>query len=417
MWRLIYNILSICALPFLIIIGLTSTKMKPNFRRRLIPPDGSISPGSLMIHGASIGEAVIARNLADYLSANGGPGRFLITTNTYYAEEMLKKKQAPAYDLRCESLPFDLRFSVSRFLDHYKPSSIIVVETEIWPNLIWEARKRNIPFIIVNGRISDSTLATYRRLSIFMRSVFGAMDIVIAQSQEHRDRFIAIGMDPQRVFVTGNVKYYRPAIENIRERAGRENPVITFGSVKEKELDEVYSAIALLKRSVPGSRYFVAPRELHLAEILERDLSKTFSTTRYSKMKGGADNGADVVIVDTVGDLQGIYGLSAVAFVGGSLAPYGGQNMLEPLFVGTPVVFGPFTDTFRDIAEAILANKAGFLVRTGKEIHDTVMRLLGDEGLYAETQRAGRDIVAQQTHVMKETAEIIMNTLRPGRRP
>ncbi|MBP1748164.1 MAG: waaA, partial [Deltaproteobacteria bacterium] len=206
---MIYNILSLCALPFLVVIGLTNTKMKPNFRRRLIPPGDKASPGAFMIHGASIGEAVIARNLADYMSANGGPGRFLITTNTYYAEEMLKKRPAKGYDLRCESLPFDLRFSVSRFLDHHRPSSIIVVETEIWPNLIWEARKRHIPFIIVNGRISDRTLETYRKLSIFMRSVFSAMDLVIAQSPEHRDRFISIGMPPDRVFVTGNVKYYR----------------------------------------------------------------------------------------------------------------------------------------------------------------------------------------------------------------
>ncbi len=95
-------------------------------------------------------------------------------------------------------------------------------------------------------------------------------------------------MAPERVFVTGNVKYYRPAIENIREKTSRENGIITFGSVKEKELDEVYSAIALLKQSIPGSRYFIAPRELHLAEIIERDLSKTYSTARYSKIKGGS---------------------------------------------------------------------------------------------------------------------------------
>ncbi|MBP1749588.1 MAG: waaA, partial [Deltaproteobacteria bacterium] len=197
---------------------------------------------------------------------------------------------------------------------------------------------------------------------------------------------------------------------NVHEREG-EDKIIAFGSVKEKELDEIYSSIGLLQQSIPGFRHFIAPRELHLAEIIERELSKTYSTTRYSKIKGGADNGADIVVVDTVGDLQAIYGHSAIAFVGGSLAPYGGQNMLEPLFVGTPVLFGPFTDTFRDIAQTILDRKAGFLVRTGKDIHDTIIRLLGDESLYTATQKAGNDIVAQQTHVMKETAEIIMNCL------
>jgi 3-deoxy-D-manno-octulosonic-acid transferase len=398
MWKIIYNILSLCALPFLIIIGLANAKMKPNFRRRLIPQRNETFPGAFMIHGASIGEAVIARNIADYMSVNGGPGHFLVTTNTYYADEMLKRGPGRAYDLQCEPLPFDLQFSVARFLDHHKPSAITVVETEIWPNLIWQARKRHIPFMIVNGRISDRTLKTYRRLSVFMRSVFSAVDLVIAQSPEHRERFISIGMAPDRVFVTGNVKYYRQAIENIPERKGEEGSV-TFGSVKEKELDEVYSAIALLRKSIPGFRHYIAPRELHLAEIIERDLSKTYSTTRYSKIKHGTDNGADIVIVDTVGDLQAIYGYSNVAFVGGSLAPYGGQNMLEPLFVGTPVL-------------AILDRKAGFLVKTGQDIHDMVITLLGDKNLYAATQKAGSDVVAQQTHVMKETVDIIMNTLR-----
>lgn len=414
MWKLIYNILTLCALPLLILIGFTNAKMKPNFRRRLIPPCDPASPGAIMIHGASIGEAVIARNLADCLSSRGGHGKFLITTNTYYSEEMLRKKPAQGYDLRCEALPFDLGLSVGRFLDHFRPSSIIVVETEIWPNLVWGARKRNIPLIIVNGRISDKTLKTYQKLSPFMRSVFNSMDCVVAQSDEHRQRFISIGMGPDRTFVTGNVKYYRPAIKGMTDKAGRDT-VITFGSVKEKELDEVYSAINLLKQSFPGSRYYIAPRELHLAENIETDLSRKYSTARYSRIKGGTDDGADIVVVDTVGDLQGIYGHSAVAFVGGSLAPYGGQNMLEPLFVGTPVLFGPFTDTFHDIAEAILHNKAGFLVKTGREIHEAIVRLLGDEHLYTATQKAGNDIVAQQTHVMEETAGIIMNRLEAAR--
>ncbi len=411
MWKIVYNLLGLCALPFLLVIGSTNKKMKPNFRRRLVPPKDRTSGGALMIHGASIGEAVIARNLADYMFANGGPERFLITTNTYYAEEMLGKTPGRAYDLRCEPLPFDLKFSVTRFLDYHRPSSIIVVETEIWPNLIWEAHKKNIPLIIVNGRISDNTFETYRRFSFFMKSVFGDVDAVIAQSQEHRERFVSIGMDPERVFVTGNVKYYRQMTGNAPDNK-KEKEIITFGSVKEKELDEVYSAIALLKKDMPESRHFVVPREIHLAEIIEKDLSKVYNTIRYSKIKGGTDTEAEIVVVDTVGDLQGIYAKSTVAFVGGSLAPYGGQNMLEPLFVGTPVMFGPFTDTFRDIATVILDEKAGFLVRTGRDIRDMTMKLLKDKDLYIATQKAGFDIITRQVDVMKETAAIITNRLK-----
>jgi 3-deoxy-D-manno-octulosonic-acid transferase len=415
MWKIIYNLLTFCALPVFVVIGLTNTKMKKNFRGRLFPStEGVQAAGACMIHGASIGEAIIAQSVADYLAANGGPDHFLFTTNTSYAREMLDTRQGGRTGRTVASMPFDLRFSVAKFLDYHRPSMILIVETEIWPNLIWEAGKRSVPIIILNGRISDSTLATYRRLSPFMRSALGGIDAVIAQSEEHGQRFVSIGMDPERVFVTGNIKYYRPAAEGRRDPSSREK-IITFGSVKEKELEEIYTAIALLKKDLPGYRYFIAPRELHLAASIEKDLSNTLRIARYSKIKEGADDTAELVVVDTVGDLTGIYARSRAAFVGGSLAPYGGQNMLEPLFVGTPVLFGPFTENFRDIARAILDRKAGILVRNGADIHLAITNLIGDDTLYSSTQAAGFDIVAHQRHVMEETAGIIMDVLERKR--
>lgn len=417
MWKVIYNLLTLCALPVFIVIGLANAKMRKNFRERLFPRvKGKPATGSCMIHGASIGEAVIAEGMADYLAKNGGPADFLFTANTSYAQEMLERKEGAREGRRVAALPFDLSFSVRRFLDHHKPSVIIIVETEIWPNLIWEARRRAIPVAIVNGRISDSTLATYRRLSVFMRSALAAVDTVVAQSAEHRQRFISIGMSPERVFTTGNIKYYRPVPEDIPGREARDRTIV-IGSVKEKELAEVYRAVKLLKSDLPDHRIFIAPRELHLAAAIEEEFSKTFRTARYSRMKEGkGDDGADIVIVDTVGDLLGIYARSMAAFVGGSLAPYGGQNMLEPLFVGTPVLFGPHTENFHDIAASILERKAGFLVETADDIHRTVMRLLADNDLYDSVRRAGYAIIADQKHVMDETARIIKGLAGPRNR-
>jgi len=324
---------------------------------------------------------------------------------------MLERRQGTRQGRQVAPLPFDLRFSVAMFLNHHRPSAIIIVETEIWPNLIWEAGKRGIPVIVVNGRISDSTFASYRRLSLFMRSALAGIAAVIAQSGEHRQRFVSIGMAPERVYATGNVKYYRPVAEDAPDNGTREK-IIAIGSIKEKELDEIYKALTLLKTDFPGYRFFMAPREIHLAGTIEKDLSPVFRTARYSRIKEGKeDDGADVVVVDTVGDLMDIYARSMTAFVGGSLAPYGGQNMLEPLFVGTPVLFGPFTENFRDIANAILEKKAGFLVETGSDIHLTIKKLLGDDTLYRSTQQAGFEIVAQQRHVMEASARIIMDVL------
>lgn len=408
MWKVIYNFLTLCSLPVFTVIGLSNAKMRKNFRERLLPSvKGKPARGACMIHGASIGEAIIAESVADYLAMNGGPGNFLFTANTFYAREMLEKRQGAREGRETASLPFDLRFSVSRFLDHHRPSGIIIVETEIWPNLIWEAGRRGIPVVIVNGRISDNTLATYRRLSVFMRPVLAGIDAVIAQSDEHRKRFISIGMATERVFVTGNIKYYRPVGEGARHKNTREK-IITIGSIKEKELEEIYKAVTLLKADFPDYKLFIAPRELHLAVTIDEEVSKSFRTARYSRIKGKEQQGnPDIVIVDTVGDLMEIYARSMAAFVGGSLAPYGGQNMLEPLFVGTPVLFGPHTENFRDIAASILEKKAGLLVETGSDMHLAVKRLLTDDAFYRSTQEAGRGIVADQRHVMDETARII----------
>lgn len=414
MWKIIYNLLTICALPFFIVIGLSKGKTRKNFRRRLIPaPHDGSEGGACMIHGASVGEAMIALGIAGYLEENTGIRRFLFTTNTSYAQEMLEKKTAGKPGISVRSLPFDLLFSVRRFLDQERPSSLIIVETEIWPNLIWQSNRRGIPVIVINGRISDSTLESYRRLSFFMRSALRGIDAVIAQSDEHRNRFISIGMAPRNVFATGNIKYYRPAGGTPVAGPAREK-IITLGSVKEKELDEIYLAAELIKGDLPDHTVCIAPREIHLAGTIEKDLSGSFRTVRYSKLRDSSERditGADIVVVDTVGDLMGIYARSAIAFVGGSLAPYGGQNMLEPLFAGTPVLFGPFTENFKDIAGAILEKKAGFLVETGSEIHKCVMRLLGDDRLYSATQKAGQAVIAGQQSVMAETANIIVNVL------
>lgn len=416
MWKIIYNLLTLCALPFFLVIGMNNRKMKINFRQRLVPVKPEVpGTGACMLHGASIGEAVMACNIADHLEKHYGIHHFLFTTNTSYAQEMLEKKQSGIPDRNVACLPFDLFFSVKRFLDHYRPSALIIVETEIWPNLIWQANRRGIPVIIINGRISDSTLANYRRLSVFMRSALAGIDAVIAQSDEHRKRFISIGMARGSVFVAGNIKYYRPATGIKTDISSRKNAV-TFGSVKEKELAEIYRAITLISGDHPGFSFFIAPREIHLSDTIEKDLSGTFRTVRYSQLKQGLEAEHDIIIVDTIGDLMSVYESSLIAFVGGSLAPYGGQNMLEPLFVGTPVLFGPHTENFKDVAAGILEKKAGFLVSDGSDINSTIRMLLTDSTLYSATQKAGRAIIADQQHVMDKCAQMIVDVINKKKR-
>jgi 3-deoxy-D-manno-octulosonic-acid transferase len=238
-----------------------------------------------------------------------------------------------------------------------------------------------------------------------MRRVFDGVDLVLAQSEEHRERYVKIGMDPSKVINAGNLKYYREVKEEIA--GASKGSIITFGSVKEKEIEVIAPVIRRLKQEFPDFLIFIAPRELHLIGLLEEQFAESFDVMRYSVYKGLPDAKPSMVIVDTVGDLLGIYSKSAVAFVGGSLAPYGGQNMLEPLFFGTPVIFGPYTENFREIAARIIERGAGIPVDTGEDLFAAMERILTDEVVRKSMGDAGKKIVMEQKEVMERVAQAI----------
>jgi len=413
MWKITYNILANLALPVFIFYALTQKKIRKNlFERFLVTTKGTHLKGAVWIHAASVGEAAIAENLINYLKKHTNLNRFIITTNTYYTRDMLRTKfgnEVPVF-----SLPFDLNYLVSHFIADSDFKALVVIETEIWPNLIWQAKKRHIPVVIINGRISDHTVATYRRFAPFLSHVLNHVDHVAAQSDEHMKRFVSIGMNPQKITSTGNIKYYRMLQDNAAITI--KNDVITFGSIKEKELEIVLPVISALKKDLPDILIFIAPRELHLTTIIESELSKLFHVVRFSAFKNGVQGKIDVVVVDTIGDLVNLYGKSRVAFVGGSLAPYGGQNILEPIFFGTPVIFGPYMENFKDIADIILENKAGVMVTNGDELYVTIKNIMADEPLQQNMGNAGRLIIQKQQDVMKKTADIIVNVIEEGNR-
>ena len=213
MWKITYNILANLALPVFILYALTQKKIRKNlFERFLVTTKGTHLKDAVWIHAASVGEAAIAENLINYLKKHTNLNRFIITTNTYYTQDMLRTKfgnEVPVF-----SLPFDLNYLVSHFIAASDFRALVIIETEIWPNLIWQAKKRHIPVVIVNGRISDHTVATYRRFTPFLSHVLNHVDHVAAQSDEHRKRFVSIGMNPQKITSTGNIKYYRMLQDN-----------------------------------------------------------------------------------------------------------------------------------------------------------------------------------------------------------
>jgi 3-deoxy-D-manno-octulosonic-acid transferase len=410
MWKYLYNIAVHSALPFFSLFGLFKRKLRKNLLERLFPKGLEGNPRDLVwIHAASLGESAIAQNLVEQIGLQVPEARFLITTNTYYARDLLKRRVGRNVLVR--SLPLDLPFSIDSFMHGSSFKGLVLIETELWPNLIWKAHRQRIPIVIVNGRISDSTIQRYRSLSSLLKRVFSCVNLVLAQSDSHAHRFILLGMDPAKVITSGNLKYFRN-IPTLPPKQ-KEYEVVTFGSIKERELEPVISVIMGLKKQFPRLRVFIAPRELHLTSAIEEALRDHVSTTRYSVLKEHKEcyDALDVVVVDTVGDLMDIYGESQVAFVGGSLAPYGGQNMLEPLFFETPVLFGPHVDNFKEVAQQIETAGGGIRVNNADELLEQIAFLLNNEGDRARMGKAGRSIIEAQNQVMVETVDRIREVL------
>ncbi len=408
MWKITYNIVINIILPFFILFSFMKAKIRKNLSERLFfSTKHNNIKDAIWIHAASIGEAAIAETLVNYMISHDDLKHFIITTNTYYTRDLLRKKFNNSINVF--SLPFDLTYSIKHFINGSTFKALIIVETEIWPNLIWEVKKRNIPIIIINGRISDATLKNYKRFSFFLKNVFSKIDLILTQSEEHMRRFKHIGMDSQKIINTGNLKYYRelPSTDN---GLFKEN-IITFGSIKEKELDILLQVIVDLKKCFPDFLIFVVPRELFLVNAIEKKLSLSLKTVKYSDFKNVADKSIDAVIVDTVGDLLDIYKRSKVAFVGGSLAPYGGQNILEPLFFETPVIFGPYTENFKDVSEIIIAEGAGIMVDSGDALYEKIKLVLESEDLRNKMGSNGRRIIEMQSKVMEKTVDIILKTV------
>jgi 3-deoxy-D-manno-octulosonic-acid transferase len=414
MWKIAYNILLHILLPFFLLFSLTEKKIRNNLAERLWSRTKNADlKGAIWIHAASIGEAVIAEAIVNYMRNRSGFDNFLITTNTYYARDMLRKKFNNKISVY--SLPFDLTYSLKHFISASTFKSLLIVETEIWPNLVWQAKKRNIPVIIINGRISDKTYNTYLFFSSFLKNVFSDITLVLAQSEEHAKRFKSLGMDSTKVINTGNIKYYRD-VATTCDNIHKEN-IVTFGSIKEKEVDIILQVIDMLKKRFSQFKFFIVPRELNLVDRIENGLANrlnTLNTMRYSVYKKSSIETVQVVetvIVDTVGDLLDVYKKSMVAFVGGSLAPYGGQNVLEPLFFGTPVLFGPYMENFRDIAGTILESGAGIMVNNAEELFEKISLLIENDRLREKMGEQGRRIIEAQKEVMERAVNIILETI------
>ena len=355
---------------------------------------------SIWVHAVSVGEVLTARALIEDLRRRYPSLKLFLSTTTLTGQRLAKR------DLRDVDavfyFPFDWGFTARRTLNVVKPRLFLMVETEIWPNLLRECRRRGVRTAVVNGRLSQRSYRRYRLVRPFFRRVLSDIDHFCVQGEEAARRVIDLGADPARVTVTGSLKFDSldrspvPSRHRVLRffRLSANRPVIVAGSTLRGEEEAVVRAFNRVRTAGNNALLVLAARHPERFDEVERLCRhEGLATVRRSELPIDAEPRADAVILDTIGELAALYQLATVAFVGGSLVPAGGHNILEPAVFGKPIVFGPSMHNFAEIAETFLRNGAAVQVRSPRELEDVMVDLMSDPVRRARLGAAARALV------------------------
>jgi 3-deoxy-D-manno-octulosonic-acid transferase len=360
----------------------------------------------IWLHAVSVGESIAARPLLKALRSSY-PDHTILVSNTTETGRGIASG-FPEIDI-CIYFPFDFLPAVRRTLNLVRPAVVIIMETEIWPNFTREARRREIPVILANGRISDRSFSGYLRFSWFFRNALQLFSQLCMQTGVDSQRITAIGAPGDRVITTGNLKYdipFRQICDDEKKKLRRQyaipedSTVITAASTHAGEEQYVISAYQELLKSNGDLFLVLVPRHpersAEVAALLER--SRIRFQKRTALKEAELLPKGTVLLVDTVGEMMNLYALSDIAFVGGSLVPTGGHNLLEPASLGVACLFGPHMSNFREIAALVLKYGAGIQVETPQElaaacqdliVNNDKRRLIGHNGLKMMADNGG----------------------------
>lgn len=377
---------------------------------------------SIWIHAVSVGEVLTARPLIADLRKRYPQLKVFLSTTTM-AGQQLARRSVPNVD-EVFYFPFDLGVFVRRTLDLVRPRIFLMMETEIWPVVLRECRRRGVKTAVVNGRLSTRSFPRYRMIRPFMRRVLQDVDRFCVQSDESARRFIDLGADPARVVVTGSLKFDSldpPGQVRARDRVLRyfrvpaSRPIIVAGSTMKGEETAVLRAFRRVRLTMPSALLIVAPRHPErFTEVEQLCRSEGWKTARRSELAIDADPRADIVVLDTIGELATLYQLGTVVFVGGSLVPTGGHNVLEPAIFGKPIVFGPHMENFREIADTFLASGAAVRLDDEGQLEEAFLGLLGDPVRRARLGAAARALVEANRGAKDKTMTVLEGLVQPA---
>ena len=354
----------------------------------------------IWFHAVSLGEVIGSQNVIKlFLKTHD----VVLTTTTPTG---FRKAQAIYKDtLAINYAPWDLNIFINRFLDFHQPAALLIFETEIWPAMISQAKKAHIPIFLVNGRLSAQSFNAYSKVSWLVSSILGMIDLVFVQTPKHQERFMQLGVEKEKIAVAGSVKFDAPGLNP----TNLDLPKFVLGASTHEGEEEILLQ-AFKKIGAKYSRkLFICPRHPDRAkEVLTLAMKMNLKTQLYSQL---SQEDYEVCVIDSIGLLPDFYKGADLAFVGGSLVPRGGHNLIEPAVLGTPIIVGRYTFNFEEITTNFINQDACLLVHDKNELYEAMQSLLEDENLRSRLAKNAEEVVSLNQGSTETQVSYILNRL------
>lgn len=407
---ILYDFILILCIPFYFIFLFFKNKFSFKVFRRFNSLDENTlnlikGKETIWIHAVSLGEVLTCKTLINELSSQNPERVILITTITTTGK--IAAEKISENNVTSLFLPFDISFLISHFIKKINPKMLILMETELWPNLLYYIERNKIPVLVLNARLSDRSFNKYRFFSWFVRNLTKDIKIFCVQSQIDMERFLKLGIVRNRVKVAGNMKFDAIGelssqelleLDNLKRKIAlrKEDFFIVAGSTHNKEEGYVIDAFIALKKEFSNLRLLIAPRHLEKLNIIEAIIKdRKLKSERMSEVN--LPSVESILLLDMIGKLKLIYSLADLVFVGGSLVPVGGHNILEPAFFGKPIIVGPCMHNFREITQLFLSANALIQVKDNNGLMLRIKELiLGKDKLIKLGSAAKAALISNQ---------------------
>jgi len=426
---ILYNILQLTFLTICLPIILLKIAFTPKYRQRIfnrlglrIPPMNTIDSSGprIWIHALSVGEVMSSIALVREIRQRFPDWVIIYSTSTATGAGIARQKLGDMVDYLI-TYPLDLFWSVRQVVKDIRPDLFVLIETDLWPNMLGAISRRGTPIILLNGRISDASFNNYKRFSLFFGPIFSLIDKFAMQSRADEERMIELGISPRKIFRIGNLKFDQEGVQVGEKETGKlrrnlhippGSKVFIAGSTHAGEEEIILSAYGKLILTYPDLFLLLAPRDPGRADDV-KGLAQSAGLDAYKKTELPGlpeSNTVRIVVLDTLGELSKLYALATVAFIGGSLVPKRGHNVLEVAAHAKPVVFGPHTEDFKEAATALIRKGGGYMVNSANELVNILEIILSNDVLAQKSGERAFQVIEENRGAVEKAIDLISGT-------